>query len=77
MNQKQYHVERRKYDVERRKYNKSRGLCTTCGVRSIMPGSEAKCSYCLDRQRKQNREATLGSPWRPGGFGRPPLDRKK
>ena len=70
-------MNQKKYGVERRAFFKYQGICMTCQIRSIMPGSKAKCSYCLDRQRKQTREARLGSPWRPGGPGRPPLDRKK
>lgn len=54
------------------------GLCVRCGA-DRDPGSTAYCGRCLRRNRDRTREANrrrLGCfPWRPGGRGRPPIDR--
>lgn len=51
------------------------GLCVRCG--DPRHPDSLHCLPCLLRKRLQTRRRKGWNEWRPGGVGRPPLDRPK
>lgn len=49
--------------------------CVICGQPRGDSRSVARCMGCLRRFRLQQRKKVACNPWRPGGPGRPPLER--
>ena len=53
------------------------GNCVICGRPRGKTPSISRCRMCLDKTRKETRQRRKCKPWRPGGLGRPPLDRSE
>ena len=51
------------------------GNCRQCGQRRDGPYTTT-CKKCAKRSREHNRLWFGGEPWKPGGKGRPPLERE-
>lgn len=56
-----------------REERKAKGLCPNCATPTEI---SIWCAACRERARKKMRKYSGGKPWRPGGPGRPPADRK-
>lgn len=55
---------------------KASGKCVSCGAARGGSQSTSCCRGCLLRERRRSRKRLGCKPWRPGGPGRPPLNRK-
>jgi predicted amidophosphoribosyltransferase len=50
-----------------------KGLCCQCGKQKLF--TTQLCRQCLETHTVNQRKRRGWQPWRPGGLGRPPLDR--
>lgn len=52
----------------------AKGLCQKCGAKRLT--YKTLCDDCAKKHRDSMRRSRGMNPWRPGGPGRPPIDRE-
>jgi hypothetical protein len=52
-----------------------KGLCGQCGRSKLV--SKTRCVYCLKAMRKADRLRDNSKPWKAGGRGRVPVEKRK